>query len=129
MYLCRLRYSTRFVFLVIGFRQLYLKENLVTPKKILSVIVVYEDRFKRAAIPAQRMDASRTFGELAREELLAHAHHLCHSVRENINKPGKEWKANRHFGSLQTLLSVAGWYTLTELQQHNMPDPEEQRQS
>lgn len=92
----------------------------MTKEKILSVVAMYRERFTREGIPKKR--ASPTCPLVRKAEMLAHAHYLADSVAELASNPEKIGKTNRHLGSLQTLLWIAGWYTLEELMIHNRPD-------
>ncbi len=93
----------------------------MTPEKIISVVEMYEKRLREAGVGKIRMEPSKSFAELNKDELLAHAHYLCDGVKEYAKDPERQGKTGRHLGSLQTLLSVAGWYTLDMLMRHNMP--------
>lgn len=90
-------------------------------QKVLSVVKVYEDRLLEECVPKKRMDTSRTFASLSKEEVLAHAHFLIDGVKEYAVIEGKEGKTGRHLASIQVCLSFAGWYTLLELMNHNKP--------
>lgn len=89
---------------------------------MISIIEMYEKRLRAAGIPKVRMDPKRTFGSLAREEMLAHAHFLCDGVKEYAMNPEKQRKAGSHLTAVQMCLSFAYWYTLEELMDHNRPD-------
>ena len=93
----------------------------MTPEKIISIVGRYADQLKETGIPKQRMDPKRTFRDLTREELLAHAHFLSDEVQELVQQPELYGKANRHLASVQLCLSFAGWYTLQDLMDHNRP--------
>ncbi len=90
-------------------------------QKILEVAARYQKFFDEQHIPKVRMDSSRTFGSLTHQEALAHANYLLDGIREYAQVPGKEGKAGRHLGSLQTILSFLNVYTLEELMEHNRP--------
>ncbi len=89
---------------------------------ILAVCNMYQKRFDTEGIPKKRMDEKKFFE--SKDEMLAHANYLLDGIRgfsvsmslRNIGKTG------RHLGSVQTLLWVAGWYTLEEIMNHNRPD-------
>lgn len=89
------------------------------PQKIISLIERYEGELATLGIPKQRMDPSRTFASLSREEILAHAHHLCAGVKEYARNPDQQGKTGRHLASVQLCLSFAGLYTLEELMAQN----------
>lgn len=93
----------------------------MTPGKIISVVEIYERRFQKEEVPKVRLDLSRTFASASRAELLAHAHFLLGGIKEYAVNPGKVSKTGRHLGFVQALLSVAGWYTLEDLMNHNRP--------
>ena len=54
-------------------------------------------------------------------EMLAHAHYLLDGIEVYARMRDKKGKTGRHLGSVQTLLWVAGWYTLGEIMEHNKP--------
>ena len=70
-------------------------------------------------VPKEGMGPTRTFASLSREEILAHAHHLCDGARDYAFDPSKFSKANRYRASIQMCLGFAGLYTLEELKNHN----------
>ncbi|HXV27069.1 MAG TPA: hypothetical protein VD862_03555 [Candidatus Paceibacterota bacterium] len=94
----------------------------MTTEKILSVVGMYRRRMEAEGIPKRRMDPARYFGSQTRRDLLAHAHFLLDGVEEYAKDTERAGKTGRHLGSVQTLLSVCGWYTLQELMDHNRPD-------
>ncbi len=93
----------------------------MTPEKIVSVIEIYERRLKTGGIPKRRMSIQRTFGNLSSAEALAHAYSLCDGAKEYAHDPEHQGKANRHLTAIQMCLSLANWYTLGELMEHNRP--------
>lgn len=93
----------------------------MTPQKIIATIERYEQELAALGVPKQRIDITRTFGSLTREELLAHAHYLCDGVKEFAQDPKMLRKTGSHLTAVQMCLSFAGWYTLEELMAHNKP--------
>lgn len=91
------------------------------PQKIVSLIEQYEKEIAALGISKRRMDPSRTFASLSREELLAHAHYLCDGVKEYALDPELQRKTGSHLTAVQMCLSFAGLYTLQELMEHNRP--------
>jgi len=96
-----------------------LEKNVMTAKKIYSVVSMYRARFEKERIPKKRMDPQLFFA--SKEEMLAHAHYLLDGIEKYVKDPNKKGKCERHLGSCQTLLWVAGWHTLEELINHNRP--------
>jgi hypothetical protein len=88
-------------------------------QQMKEVVEMYEKRLQEEYIPKVAMDSNRTFESLSRPERLAHAHYLVDGVKEFLEDPKKEGKANRHLASIQMCLSFAGWYTLEQLKSHN----------
>jgi len=80
----------------------------------------YRSRFEHEGVPKVRMNPETLF--TSREEMLAHAHYLLDGVEEYARDSKRKGKTGRHLGSIQTLLWVAGWYTLAEIMEHNKPD-------
>lgn len=93
----------------------------MTPEKIISVIEMYERRLVKEGIPKERMDLKRTFGSLRPMEALKHAHFMCAGVKKYALDPTKQRKAGSHLTAVQMSLSIAGWYTLEDLMNHNRP--------
>jgi hypothetical protein len=93
----------------------------MVPQKIISLIERYEQELAELGISKERMDPSRTFASLSREEALAHAHFLCSGVKEYAAEPKRKGKTGRHLASVQLCLSFAGLYTLQDLMEHNKP--------
>ena len=93
----------------------------MNPQKIISLVEGYEQELAALGVPKERMDPSRTFASLTREEILAHAHYLCGGVKEYAQDTERAGKAGRHLASIQLCLSFAGKYTLEELMAHNSP--------
>lgn len=93
----------------------------MTPEHIISIIEMYEKRLQEANIPKVRMDPSRTFQSLSKDEILAHAHYLCDGVKEYARDPNLRRKTGSHLTAVQMCLSFAGWYTLEDLMKHNRP--------
>jgi len=96
----------------------------MTPEKVVQVIEMYEERLSAEGIPKKRMDPRRTFGSLSAEEALAHAHYLCSGVKKYAQDPNRQRKTGSHLTSVQLCLSLANWYTLSELMDHNRPSSE-----
>lgn len=94
----------------------------MTPEKIISVIEMYEARLQAAGVPKLQMDKSKNFGQLSRDDLLAHAHFLCAGVKLYAKNTSQQRKAGSHLTAVQMCLSFAGWYTLGELMEHNRPE-------
>ncbi len=88
--------------------------------KIISIIEMYQERFKKEGVFKRRMDTSSK-ERLRKDEMLAHAHFLTEGVLEFVKNPEKKGKTGRHLGSMQMLLRCAGWYSLDELMNHNKP--------
>lgn len=97
-----------------------LQSSSLQTRKILQVVTRYRERFEREKIPARRMDTDAHFS--SKQEMLMHAHYLLDGIETYARMPSKKGKTGRHLGSLQTLLWVAGWYTLGEIMGHNRPD-------
>lgn len=93
----------------------------MTPRKMLSVVKMYEHHLNQEDIPKKQMDPGRTFKSLGDKELLSHAHFLIDDAKEYASDPKKQAKANRYLTAIQMCLSFAGWYTLEELMSHNRP--------
>lgn len=93
----------------------------MNPEKIISVTAEYQQRFLRDSIMPQRIDPLCTFAETSLTERLAHAAYLAEHIPDFARDPGKWGKANRHLASMQLCMSFAGWYSLNELREHNMP--------
>ena len=92
----------------------------MTPEKILSVVQFYRERFEKEGIVTERMGTDEFF--YSHNQMLSHAYCLLDGVEKFISEgEGMLEKANKHLGSLQTLLWTAGWYTLGELMEHNRP--------
>lgn len=91
----------------------------MTPQKIIALADKYEQVLAVLHTPKKRMDPNRTFASLTKKGMLAHAHHLCASVKKCAADPEKYGKANRHLAALQMILSFAGLYTLGELMEQN----------
>ena len=89
-------------------------------EKIRHVIALYQQRFRAEGILKRRTNLTAPF--VSRDDMLAHAHYLTDGILEYAGNPDKVGKTGRHLGSLQTLLMVAGWYTLEEVMHHNKPD-------
>jgi len=90
----------------------------MTPEHILYLLSIYEEG-DLEAYPPKRIDPSRKFSELNRDEILSHARYLCQNLMTFLHDPEKEGKIGRHFGALQMCLSFAGLYTLEDLMSHN----------
>ena len=93
----------------------------MTPYKIISLIERYERELTALGIPKERIDPSRSFASLTREQALAHAHYLCDGVKEYALDQQRTGKTGRHLASVQMCLSFAGLYTLDQLMSHNKP--------
>lgn len=91
------------------------------PQKIISLIERYERELAELGIPKRRMDPSRTFASLSREEMLAHARYLCDGVKAYAQDPELLRKTGSHLTAVQMCLSFAGLYTLAELMEQNRP--------
>ncbi|HYD93566.1 MAG TPA: hypothetical protein VEB18_03915 [Candidatus Paceibacterota bacterium] len=96
----------------------------MTPSAIVRIIEGYEAQLLAASVPKQRMDPSRAFSSLTKDEILAHAHYLCDGAKVFAGTEGKFGKANRHLTAIQMCLSFAGWYTLADLMEHNRSTPD-----
>jgi len=97
----------------------------MTKRKILAIVRMYQGRFEREDIPKARMPEDEFFSEnpeIARGQMLAHAHFLLDGIREYAIDPEKKGKTGRHLASAQMMLWAAGWYTLEEIMNHNRPD-------
>jgi hypothetical protein len=94
----------------------------MTPEKIISIIKMYEERLCAAGVPKLRMDQHKNFGQLTKEQLLAHAHFLCAGVKLYAKIPSRQRKTGSHLTAVQMCLSFAGWYTLDDLMAHNRPE-------
>lgn len=90
-------------------------------KKILEVVLLYRVRFEKESVPKQKMDPKKKLSELSKDEILAHAHYLLDGIEAYAKTLGEERKCGRHLGFMQALLSIAGWYSLEELMDHNRP--------
>ena len=93
----------------------------MNPQKIISLIERYERELAALGVPKKRMDPSRTFASLTREETLSHAHALCDGAEEYAQNPEQQGKTGRHLASIQMCMSFADLYTLAELMEHNRP--------
>jgi hypothetical protein len=93
----------------------------MTPHKIITLIERYEQELAALGVPKRRIDTSRTFASLTRDEMLAHAHYLCTGVKEFAPDPERQRKTGSHLTAVQMCLSFAGIYTLAELMEHNRP--------
>ena len=91
-------------------------------EKIVAVIEMYEMRLRAEKVPKMRIDPRCTFGGVTESELLEHAHYLCEGAKGYARDPAKYGKANRHLTAIQMCLSLANWYTLAELMEHNRRD-------
>ena len=95
----------------------------MTPEEISVNTETYAARLY--GLPKRRMDPARTFRSLSEQELLAHAHHLCDTVREHLHElvktksPATWGKVNRHYASLQMCMSFAGRDTLEYMMKMN----------
>lgn len=94
----------------------------MTARKIAEVVAMYRERLEREGIPKRRIPEDTTFGSHTIPELLAHAHYLLDGIIEYSMNPERKGKTGRHLGSVQTILGMANWYTLKELQEHNRPN-------
>ena len=90
-------------------------------EKIISVVEMYEKRLCKKGIPKICMNPKRTFASLSKEEMLAHAHFLIDGVKEYAKDDNKQRKTGSHLTVIQMCLSLAGWYTLEDLMNHNRP--------
>ncbi len=90
-------------------------------QKIVLVVEMYEARLRHAGVPKVQMDENQTFGDLGPVEALMHAHYLCDGVKQFAMDPERQRKTGSHLTSVQICLSIAGWYTLKELKDHNRP--------
>lgn len=93
----------------------------MTPKKIITVISMYERMLSGAGIPKVRINPKCKFSDKGAREILAHAHYLCDGAKEFARDPQTYGKANRHLTAIQMCLSFAGLYTLEDLMNHNRP--------
>jgi hypothetical protein len=93
----------------------------MTPQKIIAIVKRYEQELAALGVHKKRMDPSRAFSTLSRDEALSHAYYLCDGVQEYAKDPEKAGKTGRHLASIQMCLSFAGLYTLAELMNHNKP--------
>lgn len=91
----------------------------MTRAHMIRMVETYIARLKAENVPKRRMDTARTFGSLSRDEILAHAHHLCARIVSSDPAPKHMAKTMRHLAAAQMCLSFANWYTLDELMQHN----------
>lgn len=90
-------------------------------QQVVDAVALYERRIGKEGVtePVQ-MDGNKHFGDLNREELLAHALYLCGNVRTFAHGSHTHRdKMMRHLGSVQTLVSLLGLFTLNELRSHN----------
>ncbi len=94
----------------------------MTPEKIVSIADMYIERLRGRGFFPVRMEVGRTFQSLTRTELLAHAYYLCENVKKLAVNPEEQGKARRHLSAAQMCLSFAGWYTLRQMMEHNMPE-------
>ena len=90
-------------------------------EKIVSVIEMYEKLLRESNIQKKQMNIKKTFAELSKDELLSHAYFLCSGVKEYSQDPEKQRKTGSHLTAVQMCLSLAGWYTLEDLMNHNRP--------
>ncbi len=95
----------------------------MAPEHILALIDLYERRLREARVPKRRIDLDRTFGSLSAFEALAHAHYLCDGIRTFATDPERQRKAGSHLTAIQMCLSIADWFTLRELIEHNRTLP------
>ncbi len=95
----------------------------MTPEHILALIDWYERKLREANVPKQRIDIDRTFGSLNAAEALAHAHYLCDGIRAFATDPERQRKAGSHLTAIQMCLSIAHWFTLKDLLEHNRTLP------
>lgn len=93
----------------------------MTTEKMIAVIEMYEDRLRVTGIPRTRMNPSRTFASLSKQECLQHAFALCEGAKEFARDPERRRKAGSHLAAIQMCLGFAGWYTLQDLMDHNRP--------
>ena len=94
----------------------------MTEQKILEVVERYRKQFEEQKIPKKRIDTSKKFKDVSTDEALAHAHYLLDGIEEYAKNPEKVGKTGRHLGSLQTILSYAGWISLDDMMDHNRSD-------
>jgi hypothetical protein len=92
----------------------------MNPERMKFVCKMYIQHLETENIPMIRMPVNRH--PQTTTEMLSHAHYLLDGIVKLADNPEKFGKANRHLGSAQTLLWVAGLYTLQELMDHNCPD-------
>lgn len=93
----------------------------MTPKKIASVVSMYERLLSAAGVPKIRIDPGFMFEDQGKHLILAHAHYLCAGAKEFALDPQKYGKANRHLAAIQMCLTFVGVFTLRELMDHNRP--------
>ena len=89
------------------------------PSQMLEMLDRYEHQLQRRGTRKVRMDPTHSFAQLSSDEMLEHAYYLIDGAKKFAADPEKWGKANRHFASIQMLLSFADWYTLEELMEHN----------
>lgn len=97
----------------------------MTPEKIIKVAENYESILKGLSVPVQRISVSSTFRQCSVEELLMHSHHLVLGIPGYAANPDKYGKANRHLGSVQTILSFGGLLRLQDMMDHNRKSSED----
>jgi len=93
----------------------------LAPRKILSIISIYEIQLRKGRIPKKRIPLKKDWSKCTKRELLGHAYYLIGGIKKYLKNKNKVGKVGRHLGSLQTILMIAGWQTLEDSMNHNRP--------
>ena len=95
----------------------------MTPTKIESVVNQVRTDLQQRSSRARpkRMCTERCMRALSELELLNHALHLCDGIDQMLSGNFSKGKAGRHLGSLQTICSFLGLYSLDEMREMNRP--------
>lgn len=95
----------------------------MTPEQVVTVVSTYAEKLAKAGVKKESMDPDLTLASLSSQQHLAHAYYLCDGVIKRAQINNADWadgrKVGSHLTSIQYHLSLAGWYTLEELKDHN----------
>jgi hypothetical protein len=91
----------------------------MTPKKVLEVITIYENRLRELGIKETKYNHSITVPQ-ERAPILGHCLGMFEEMREFVSR-GKMRKVFRWLGFVQGCLWSMGVYDIEELRNHNRP--------
>lgn len=92
----------------------------MTPEKVREVIAIYRAKFEQSGI--EKIDYRHCEILNSSEHGLAHCHGMLDRMETFITE-GRMDKVYRWLGFIQGVLWMKGFYTLTDLMNHNRPTP------